>query len=141
MFDGREVHDGLRVNFTPIPLHIADADWTSLELAVNVGSNCFFTSDKSGLTWVPDRPYIEGGWGYIGGREKSTQTEIQLTVDDPLYQTMREDIEEYRFDVPTGSYEVELLLPIRTVWSPRLYICWASRKRVSESRVMSLLSV
>ena len=109
MFEGREVYDGLRVSFTSIPLHTADADWTSLELAVNVGSNCFFTSDESGLTWVPDRPYTEGGWGYIGGKEKSTQTEIHLTADGPLYQTMREDIEEYRCDVSAGRYEVELL--------------------------------
>lgn len=107
---GKEVYDGLRVSFTPIPSHTADADWTALELAVNVGSNCFFTSDESGLTWVPDRPYTEGGWGYMGGKEKSTQTEIHLTADGPLYQTMREGIEEYRFDVPAGRYEVELLL-------------------------------
>lgn len=105
----KKVYDGLRVSFAPIPSHTADADWTSLELAVNVGSNCFFTSDESGLTWVPDRPYAEGGWGYIGGKEKSTQTEIHLTADGPLYQTMREGIEEYRFDVPAGRYEVELL--------------------------------
>ncbi len=142
VFDGREVHDGLRVNFTPIPLHIADADWTSLELAVNVGSNCFFTSDKSGLTWVPDRPYIEGGWGYIGGREKSTQTEIQLTVDDPLYQTMREDIEEYRFDVPTGSYEVELLFadPDGVVTSP-VYLLGKSEESIGKQGNVFTVSI
>ncbi len=108
-FNGKEVYDGLRVRFQPVPSHLADADWATLELAINVGSNCFFTSDESGLTWVPDRAYTEGGWGYVGGKEKTTQTEIHLTADGPLYQTMREGVEEYRFDVPAGSYEVELL--------------------------------
>lgn len=108
-FNGKEVYDGLRVRFQPVPSHLADADWATLELAINVGSNCFFTSDESGLTWVPDQAYTEGGWGYVGGKEKTTQTEIHLTADGPLYQTMREGVEEYRFDVPAGSYEVELL--------------------------------
>lgn len=80
------------------------------EIAVNVGSNCYFQSDASALTWLPDQPYREGSWGYIGGQAVQTQTEIQLTADGPLYQTMRENMEAYCFDVPTGRYEVELLL-------------------------------
>ncbi len=119
-FGDKEVHDGVRVRYQSVPSHLAEADWTDLELAINVGSNCFFTSDESGLTWVPDRKYTEGGWGYVGGKEKTTQTEIHLTADGPLYQTMRENIEEYRFDVPAGRYEVELLFadPDGTTASP-----------------------
>ena len=79
------------------------------EIAVNVGSNCYFQSDASGLTWLPDQPYREGSWGYIGGKAIQTQKEILLTSDVPLYQTMREGMQAYRFDVPIGSYEVELL--------------------------------
>ena len=79
------------------------------EIAVNLGSSCYFQSDKSGLTWLPDQPYSEGGWGYIGGKAVQTQTEIHLTADGPLYQTVRNDMEVYRFDVPNGRYEVELL--------------------------------
>ena len=79
------------------------------EIAVNVGSNCYFQSDASGLTWLPDQPYREGSWGYIGGKAIQTQKEILLTPDVPLYQTMREGMQAYRFDVPIGSYEVELL--------------------------------
>ena len=48
-------------------------------------------------------------WGYIGGKELSTQTEIRRTADGPLFQTLRNGIEGYRFDVPRGVYEVELL--------------------------------
>ena len=79
------------------------------EIAVNIGSNCHFQSDASGVTWLPDQPYGETGWGFIGGKAIQTQTEIKLTADGPLYQTMREGMEAYRFDVPAGQYELELL--------------------------------
>ncbi|WP_455666471.1 glycoside hydrolase family 2 TIM barrel-domain containing protein [Phocaeicola sp.] len=106
---GQKAEDGVRVHFTPIPARLNNQNLNTLELAVNVGSDCFFTSDESQLTWIPDRPYVEGSWGYIGGKEQSTQTEIHQTADGPLYQTMREELESYRFDVPQGMYEVELL--------------------------------
>ena len=51
-----------------------------------------------------------GSYGYIGGKAVQTQTEIQQTDDCPLYQTMREQLEGYRFDVPAGTYELELLM-------------------------------
>ncbi len=79
------------------------------ELAVNVGSHCYFQSAKTGVTWVADRAYTEGSWGYIGGKAGSTQAEIKCTEDGPLYQTMQNGIEGYRFDVPQGRYELELL--------------------------------
>ena len=58
---------------------------------------------------MPDRPYTAGGWGYVGGESKKTTTEIIGTPDNPLYQTLREAPEAYRFDVPAGVYDVELL--------------------------------
>lgn len=79
------------------------------DVAVNVGSQCYFQSDKTGITWVPDRPYVKGCWGYVGGKPVQTQAEIACTDDGPLYQTMQEGIEAYRFDVPKGRYELELL--------------------------------
>ena len=104
------VYDGLRVHFTSVPMNLNRHNLGgALELAVNVGSNCFFTSDESQLTWVPDQPYVKGSWGYLGGKEQNTQTEIMLTPDGPLYQTLREGLDGYRFDVPEGNYEVELL--------------------------------
>lgn len=109
LFHGQEIHDGLRVNFTSLPSSLRDEELGSRELAVNVGSDCFYTSDRSQLTWLPDRAYESGGWGYIGGEPKSTQTEIELTDDGPLFQTMREGVEGYRFDLTPGAYEVELL--------------------------------
>ena len=80
------------------------------ELAINVGSDCAFTSDVSGLTWLPDQPYFKGSWGYIEGKARSTTSEIENTTDGPLYQTWRENLRAYQIDAPSGTYEVELLM-------------------------------
>lgn len=103
------LEDGLRLHFTPTPATPDAANLQNLELAVNVGSNCFFTSDESRLTWLPDQPYAPNSWGYIGGESKSSQTQVMNTPDGPLFQTLRSDIEGYRFDVPPGVYEIEFL--------------------------------
>ena len=79
------------------------------DIAINVGSRCYYQSEKMGVTWVADRVYKKGSWGHIGGIAAATQTEIACTDDGPLYQTMLKGIEGYRFDVPPGSYELELL--------------------------------
>lgn len=96
----------VKVDFVPSAINSSNAD--GLELGVNVGSNCWFVSDESCFSWVPDREYTPGGWGYVGGSEKSVTSQIQGTADNPLFQTSRQDIESYRFDVPAGTYEVEL---------------------------------
>lgn len=108
-YQGQPVEDAVRIRFNVVPRTITPANVEGLELGVNVGSNCFFTSDVSGFTWVPDQPYAEGSWGYLSGTDKSSTTEIRATYDGPLFQTQKTDIEGYRFDVPQGTYEVELL--------------------------------
>ncbi len=105
----RIIEDGIRLNFTPTPMMLNETNLRGLELAVNVGSHCFYTSDESQLTWLPDQSYTEGSWGYIGGESKSSQGQIQNTNDGPLFQTLRSGIEGYRFDVPNGDYEIEFL--------------------------------
>lgn len=98
--------DQTLVNYHSVPIQAEEIE----DLAVNVGSHCYFVSDKSGMTWVADQVYQPGSWGYLGGKPSSTQAEITSTTDGPLYQTMREGIEGYRFDVPKGGrYELELL--------------------------------
>ena len=102
---GQTVRDAMTIRMQSMP-DLAKGD----ELAINVGSNCFFTSDVSQLTWLPDRPYTEGKWGYVGGTERSTTSEIVNTVDGPVYQTWREGDFGYKIDAPAGDYEVELLM-------------------------------
>lgn len=109
-----DLEDGLNIHFTPVPVHTAEYYPDELELGVNVGSDCFYTSEQSGLTWLPDRPYQAGSWGYLtsgdAARSESTQAQIYQTKDGPLYQTLHRELHGYRFDVPAGIYEVELLL-------------------------------
>lgn len=103
--NGKTVQDAMTIQFKSLP-YIAEGD----ELAINVGSNCYFTSDISNLTWLPDQPYTAGGWGYIGGKAHSTTSEIYNTLDGPIYQTWREGNWSYKIDAPIGEYEIELLI-------------------------------
>ncbi len=122
-----KLHNGINV----LELASADAqdkilDATSIELnaiahngsaldlglkdfAVNVGSNCYFRSDDSQLTWLPDCEYSdESGYGHIGGKRVVSQDEIKLTNDQPLLQHALVGLKEYRFALVPGFYEVEL---------------------------------
>lgn len=103
--NGKTVQDAMTIHIESLP-NIAEGD----ELAINVGSNCYFTSDISNLTWLPDQPYTAGGWGYIGGKAHSTTSEIYNTLDGPIYQTWREGNWSYKIDAPIGEYEIELLI-------------------------------
>ena len=96
--NGKTVQDAMTIQFKSLP-NIAEGD----ELAINVGSNCYFTSDISNLTWLPDQPYTAGGWGYIGGKAHSTTSEIYNTLDGPIYQTWREGNWSYKIDAPIGA--------------------------------------
>src|SRR5262249_5695390 len=79
----------------------------------NVGSNADFI-DASGKTWLADKPYSVGTWGFIGADAKFIYSDpadknILGILDDPLYQTMQEGLTGYEIDVPSGRYEVEML--------------------------------
>ncbi len=103
--EDKEVLDVMSIRFQTLP-NVANGD----ELAINVGSNCYFISDLSHQTWLPDQPYTSGSWGYVGGKERSTTSEVHNTVDGPIYQTWRQGDFSYKIDAPQGDYEVELLM-------------------------------
>lgn len=107
--------DGMEIYFEIIPLLLNQINDKSFELAVNVGSNCFFIDPINNTTWLPDQEYKSGSFGYVGGevfRSSETrighQSEVNLTRNVPLYQTFRYGLSAYKFDVPDGEYEVEL---------------------------------
>jgi subtilisin family serine protease len=76
--------------------------------AVNAGGPKYV--DLDGYTWSADKEWVAGSWGYVNhSRAKSTQQPISGTEDDPLYQTQRSGVLEYRFDgLPPGIYQVDL---------------------------------
>jgi hypothetical protein len=72
---------------------------------VNVGGGSY---SGGGNTWSADRSYTSGSWGYVGGKSYSGRDPIANTTDDPLYQSTRYGNFSYRFDVPSGKYDVTL---------------------------------
>ena len=89
-------------------------DKTFRSLGVNVGSNCWFTDPESNYQWVPDKAYEKGNYGWLANdTARAVRTTIMNHVPgsnkDPIFQTMRSNIGGFKFDVPDGSYELELL--------------------------------
>ncbi|UEG55089.1 DUF4982 domain-containing protein [Mucilaginibacter daejeonensis] len=88
------------------------------ELNVLLGADRYYIDEHLKQTWVPDRPYQKGSWGYVGGElykagnnrtSYGTDKNIVDTFDDPIYQTQRVGISQYKLDVPDGEYELSLL--------------------------------
>jgi beta-galactosidase len=71
-------------------------------IAVHPGSTTYM--DSSGMVWGPDDIFADGG-RIVTGHHR-----IVGTNEDPLYQTTREGVAGYRFPVPDGEYEVQLLM-------------------------------
>jgi beta-galactosidase len=86
-------------------------------LSINVGAHVQYIDPVTGEVWIADQQYNPGSFGYVGGevyqRDKNkiqgTASDIQGTENDPLFQTMREGLEAYRFDVEKGHYRISLL--------------------------------
>ena len=85
-------------------------------LLINLGSHSDFIDEETGEIWISDQEFA-GEFGYIAGESfqqsknkfQGTAANIQGTNREPLFQTMREGIEAYKFDVPKGDYRVSLL--------------------------------
>ncbi|NJW54098.1 glycoside hydrolase family 2 [Salinimicrobium sp. CDJ15-91] len=86
-------------------------------LTINVGAHVQYKDPVTGEIWIADQEYKEGSFGYVGGevfqkdrnKIQGTASDIQGTENDPLFQTMREGIEAYKFDVEKGNYLVTLM--------------------------------
>ncbi len=88
------------------------------ELNIALGSRRFFEEKDTKTNWIPEKPYEMGGWGYIGGEPFKAKTRFgQLpaaalnilgTELDPLFQTQRVAIEQFKADVPFGKYAIYL---------------------------------
>lgn len=134
-----EARAGETVDQTLVTYKKVPADASLLhDIAINVGSRCYYQSEKTGVTWVADRAYSKGSWGHIGGISAVTQTEIACTDDGPLYQTMQKGIEGYRFDVPQGSYELELLFAdTRQKLAQSVYLLGKDNKQIDAGGLQS----
>jgi subtilisin family serine protease len=74
---------------------------------LNAGGPAVTASD--GLEYAADVAYGGGGFGWVGSSStRSSGAAIDGTDDDALYQDLRTGMTEYRFDVPNGTYRVDL---------------------------------
>ncbi len=81
-----------------------------LQILADCGGNTT-RADYYGQIWLPDRPYQAGSWGYVGATETfHSSLAIAATHDSWLYQNSRFAYGAfgYAFDVPNGTYDVEL---------------------------------
>ncbi|WP_433170216.1 glycoside hydrolase family 2 TIM barrel-domain containing protein [Actinoallomurus sp. CA-150999] len=104
---GKVITDSVRVSFTYQAPRLSDPSVPFRRLAVSAGAIVQYTDPQS-LVWAEDRAYTDGGWGAIGGTTGLMRTWVNRSSEDPLYQTFREGMTAYRFDVPAGRYGVRL---------------------------------
>ncbi|MGN6531297.1 MAG: glycoside hydrolase family 2 TIM barrel-domain containing protein, partial [Ginsengibacter sp.] len=113
--DDRGVKDEVSIQFHIVPVDLKELD--EVDLAINVGSYQSFITPNTEVIWNPDREYVKGSWGRIGGaiKEKNDRQfkvgisqNILGTDFNSLYQTFVEGIEKYRFDVKDGVYRITL---------------------------------
>lgn len=105
---GRQV-DRMTIRFDVVPVNVRGSGVP--ELAVNVGSRAQYR-DADGLVWLEDQPYRPGSFGHVGGTPTmfNRSHAITHTAKSGMYFTYLDGIEEYRLDLPTGEYLVELYL-------------------------------
>jgi beta-galactosidase len=110
MRDGKTYDDRLVIHLTYRASRLADPSVPFRALGVNVGSRAQ-VADAADLVWEGDQPYHAGSFGYAGGTAKMFNKDLAITGHalTPLFFTYREGIERYRFDVPDGAYDLELM--------------------------------
>lgn len=111
-----KVEDLATVKIDVLPVKLDQ--FPSSGLSLNCGDYRSFYDDKIDQAWLPEKAYTEGSWGYVGGvvykmertprQQHGTSQPIKGTHCDPVFQTQRIGIKQYRFDVPPGQYEITL---------------------------------
>lgn len=110
--------DVLDIDFRLAPNKFSEFKDDFEELNVLLGSKRIYEDKVKSQVWIPEQEYSVGSWGYIGGepfRPKtrhgslpSSELDIIATEDDPIYQTQRIGIKNFKLDVPDGKYVVSL---------------------------------
>lgn len=110
-FEYRMVQDGVKF-FGPTYTHTINVA-SPYEVRVNAGGGSF--TDSNGISWLSDKAYTSGTWGYTGMTSTISTTDA-ITFNHPesyqqqdLYKYARTGSSfEYKFDVPNGEYRVKL---------------------------------
>jgi beta-galactosidase len=116
--NGQVFTDEVTINFKLIPSNLKSNELPFTELNVSLGDKRYIVDDELQQVWVPEKAYETGSWGYVGGKvfvmkgngriSYGSDKDILGTEDDPIYETQRVGIEQFKLDVPDGTYEVTL---------------------------------
>jgi beta-galactosidase len=116
--NGKTLTDDVTINFKLIPANLKSEANLFTEINVSLGDKRYLVDNEQQLVWVPEKPYEPGSWGYIGGEaftmkgngriSYGSDKDILGTDNDPMYETQRVGIEQFKLDVPNGNYEVTL---------------------------------
>jgi beta-galactosidase len=116
--DGISISDQIDIQFNLLSQNLKSTVLPFKEISVSLGDKRFFNDDLAHQIWLPEQAYQPGSWGYVGGKvfavEKSgrqsygSDKNILGTELDPMYETQRVGIEQFKFDVPAGDYELIL---------------------------------
>lgn len=115
---GQKYSDFVNINFALQPYLFENNKNSFHQINILLGANRYFTDEITKQVWIPDQAYRKGSFGSIGGTPfmlsgnsrlpYGTDKSILETDNDPIYQTQKMGIEEYRFDVMPGEYELTL---------------------------------
>jgi beta-galactosidase len=102
-----QINDYFTINYRMYNENLQQGNFR--EIAINVGADVQYI-DGSDHIWIEDRPYKTGSFGYIGGTPSmlNIKTVKKNTNDNPLFYSYLDDPKGYRFDLPNGTYELEL---------------------------------
>jgi len=109
------LEDNVTINFHVIANNLKGRENKFSTLNVSLGDQRMFMDEVTGESWVPEKEYTVGSWGYIGGKvfkddEKSDRygswRDILGTPYDAIYETQRTGLQSFKADVPAGEYEV-----------------------------------
>ncbi|RYE28435.1 MAG: DUF4982 domain-containing protein [Sphingobacteriaceae bacterium] len=112
-----QLSDELDVDFKLIPADFSKVKTAFTNINILLGAKRYYIDEQQKQVWIPDQPYRQGSWGFIGGEPyKGTNNRISYGSDknilgsenDPIYQTQQVDIKQYKLDVPDGDYELNL---------------------------------
>ena len=119
-----DLADAITINYHFIDnTHFSDYTFP-VAMHINTGqSHTYFTDALSAEQWIPDQPYREGQWGYVGGEIWNTwpsptwngvregiHKPIALTDNEPIFQTFVEGLTNWKADVREGNYRVTIQL-------------------------------